>query len=388
MIESIILNHQSSKLTLRNLILSFNNISCIGAFYAAKLIELNTDIEEIDLSDNFIWENGLNDILLALNKNDTLKEIGLNRNLISEKGMTRICKHLPSFKSIEKFSMQGNKSITLETLKSVLNTVKFNHNITYLNLASIKMDLLSIKLISNFISEIKVKMEFNLSKTYIAFNEIDLLLMNLKKSKYVVSMDLSKNFLSLVSSLLLTQIFENNSIINLDLSSNNSNSIDNIEFFFNGLEENKSLQRVNLSNNLLSDKVRYLFRSFSYHSNIREIIIEDNNIGDIHLYEEFSWFFKNNKSIEIINLKNNKINDFDLISILESYKLNNYSRLIFLNLKDNLILNSVRNLAEEMKLGRLNIKVQIEKILLKRAYKLNIEIKEAFRYLNYLGYIL
>jgi len=119
-----------------------------------------------------------------------------------------------------------------------------------------------------------------------------------------------------------------------------------------------------------------------------EIIIEDNNIGDIHLFEEFSLFFENNKSFERINLKNNKINDFDLISILESFKLNTNSRLIFLNLKDNLILNSITNLAEEMRLEKLKIKVQIGNFLIENAYKFNIEIKESFRYLNSLGYIL
>ena len=133
----------------------------------------------------------------------------------------------------------------------------------------------------------------------------------------------------------LIRTISNKRIRYLDLSKNGI-TVEGASIISQFLLDNKTLQKLNLSNNnsslFKSEGIEYIANSLIEHPNIKYIDFSGMNITGC--VEFISELISQNKSVETFIIKNNALNSNDFKNIFNSIKLNKFLKLIDISYND------------------------------------------------------
>lgn len=219
-----------------------------------------------------------------------------------------------------------NRVLSNDDFKYLVNNLKDNLNIKYLNLRNVLIEekqkfgnvrcylltkilcknstLVSLDLSDNEIRDMGIKsisdaLNNNWESSDIADNHN-------KKLEYLY---LSNNNFSNVGCEALSRLLIFNSLIYLDLSSclGKNGFNDELRFLSNGLENNNTLEYLILSSNFITD-CRFLANALKKNTTLKRLDLSDNKINDDGVLA-LSESLKQNNTLEYLELFKNKIGD-------------------------------------------------------------------------------
>ena len=406
-IEKLCLGNHSFNINDLNILLNFiNNIQNIKVLDLSKIVfdnvslnlifnrvSENSSLKKLKLKNCYLGNTEVNNTLENYytkkyehkennkknnkNKNNTKKEISDN-DIINEKEeiIFNTDNEINNNNIIN--NNEDNKDIIIdkEEKNNIIEKIEDNKK-------DIKIDNKENKNINNNINEINddnnniindiEKTDSNKSNTY-SINDIN-----------VRSLDLGYNFINYEK---LDKILLSNRIKELNIEGNDLHLWRNdIFLFFDFIINNKVLERLNLNKNNLQKRVNTLLQKineFNIENNsncsLKYLSLEDNQVKNVTV--ELTSLLNNNKNLEVLDLKNNLIDD----EIANHYFFNSffnggYSNLNEINLSNNKIsLNFVDKIikySNENAIKSIKINLNITSKEIREAY-LNSKNKELY----------
>ena len=120
--------------TLQNLDISSNNISDAGAAAISDSLKRNSSLVKLNMSRNKITSEGAKKMVEALQVNTTLKQLDLSINKICDDGATAISNDLISNISLQVLNISHN-SITNRGIKKIAEAIQINSTLQNINLS-------------------------------------------------------------------------------------------------------------------------------------------------------------------------------------------------------------------------------------------------------------
>ncbi len=121
--------------TIKAIDISLNTAGNEGAKRIAEVLSVNTSIQRLDMKTAVVADQGLNAIFSSLAKNTSLQDIDLGDNEITESNFSSIGSSLITNTSLRSVSL-ARMYITCRTAKGIFTALRNNHTVTQLNLAS------------------------------------------------------------------------------------------------------------------------------------------------------------------------------------------------------------------------------------------------------------
>ena len=377
---------ENKNLQLKFFDISFNKLISLNGFN--NFINLN----ELNLSNNFLNDEELKN----LSKLHLLKNLNLSNNNLKS---SEICKILSQLNSIEKINLNNNNIeylnfndkcetlLQLEIDNNKINKIIFNKgsliNLIYLSLNSNKIQEINsinnlfnleyFSCIENELNELNInnlnnlkllQAKNNLLNNFILSNNLQLIqyieisfnnLISFKiegEHKYLKNLIVDNNKLNNIE---IIKINNNNNIFFeniefIDLSNNNINSINFIQFFYN-------VQRINLAFNNLNNlmEIISILKNFKF---LKELNLIDNNFNKNfyninvvpnEIFNNLNDYFSNNnvKNLnqkQIINYRNLIIFNINNLAYLDMIGINDEEKnKAFNNNNNNINLNNINN---------------------------------------------
>lgn len=163
-------------------------------------------------------------------------------------------------------------------------------------------------------------------------SEIDLSSSEIDLSSKVLS---EKNFAEIVK-----KLKRNKQLQSLTLKDCNMGGIQAIYLFEEMLPASKSLQHLNLQDNKISGTaIVSLDRRLSPHPSLTSLNLSNNPIGP-DVGPQFAHLLKTNRSLKSLDLRNTELNDTAVGEIIDALRDNNNNTLTQLNLSGNLLDNT------------------------------------------------
>lgn len=298
--------------------LSHNHISLNGLYRIFKIIN-NTNIEEIDLSNNNIDSNGkdniFKEVIMILNKHNSLKKLNLSYNNISSQDILIMVENMSDTISLKELNLCYQKNINENEIEKIIHFI-------YKKNPKVKIYLSSNK-INDIIRNVKKQKELLGNITSPLTNQFN---RNKQQSKNRI-VDITSPSNSLITTQLSTSIIKNNSNNLTDLSSTSiNNQIKNTK------KQQPNIQTVKDSSNLITTsfntKISNSIKNTKKQQQNIQTVKEFKNISIKKIYNEL---IKNSDYNKII-LSNITYSFFDLTWLLKNY--NNIE-----NLVKNILLN-------------------------------------------------
>ena len=110
--------------TLRELILSSNQIGSEGAVTIATMLKTNRSLERLDLGGCGIGSSGGVELGAALERNKTLGDLDLSGNALGDDGVRGLCVGLENNSSLEELMLYGDKSLGEEGVSLLLKCLE------------------------------------------------------------------------------------------------------------------------------------------------------------------------------------------------------------------------------------------------------------------------
>ena len=332
--------------SLKTLKLNNNLLGSKGILFLSNFFDENIDIniEEIDLSFNAIQKDGAKFLCKMLVNFNKLKNLNIGGNLIEDEGIENIFNFYQNFYyENEEEDLNENKEIRNEdedenenennennkkNNKTILNLEKIylhNNNLTEKsieNLCEIIKNISYVNLKTNFLgNEIKKLFEkpdlnirvLNLGNNNISFEGIYNISMfyNNNNNCSIEEIYFDDNKLNKESCVYFKEILENKNCNLKVLSLNNCNIKKNLFQIFQGLNKNKSLEKLFLDNNNLFDvDIKKLNENFKKNKNLKEITLNKNNLTSQSVIN-LKLFFSKFKMIEKVDLNDNNLKEID-----------------------------------------------------------------------------
>ncbi|CAG8691244.1 9806_t:CDS:2, partial [Cetraspora pellucida] len=283
---------------------------CINGEDLVETLEQNTTLVSLNLSNNSIDWSEIKST--TLNKNETLKNLDLSNCNIDFK-IIELENFLIKLKSLEKLNLSSN-NLTFRSEKAIAKILTENKSLKTLNLSSNKINLLieledkqnydafcSFKLteFENALNKSQALKNLDLSFNYLHLEAGRSLLRALRINKSITDLNLSDNH---IVSEIGNSLLEIKSIVRINLKSTKISS-DVIKAFADALRINKiKLRSLNLSNNEISkDVIRLLIGALEENVSLEELdlshIIEVGKLG-----EELKNSLEKNRTLKILNL--------------------------------------------------------------------------------------
>jgi Ran GTPase-activating protein (RanGAP) involved in mRNA processing and transport len=318
-IKYLIEAFESKKNSITNIDLSCCKISDEGMKYLNTLLKENNSIKKIDLSFNLFGNAGMEYLSHTLKENNSIQDISLcmcshvkefynedkrmeylsealklntcsitrlnlERMNIGNKQLKYLSDSLRENNSITNINLKDN-SITKEGMKYFSEALKFNISITKVNLSHNKLEDDGIKYLSEALNINHSILCINLNTTRLGDIGIKYLCKTLKRNPYITNLNLiGNNFqekgierLSKVLSRMDCSIRRLKIEIRGYMNENSS--------LMNGLNKNKSLTYLNLSNLSLGSSIYFfLFKSLEKHTSLTKLQLNHNMNEDCISY--------------------------------------------------------------------------------------------------------
>ena len=246
----LLLNKDINKIKLSYLDISNNNLTINSCKYVNKIISLSSFINNINISYNSFYNEGINNIFSYINIKSKLVSLDLSQTNINED-------------CIKYISEKIDKNIILSIINLSFNNL--SKACIYLKDLLIKSTNIKVlKLISCKLSE-----------------NINHLFKGLCKNNILETLDVSDN--NIMEYIVLTDLLnvfkENTKLKNFILDNNNINDI-GINYIIKGIELNHSIKKLSLKNNYItSEYVNALINSIKKNEIIRKIDLEGNRFN-------------------------------------------------------------------------------------------------------------
>jgi hypothetical protein len=185
--ETLQINSSIVKLNIRHLDVFDKNTSFSS-------LRSNKSLRDIDLSDNFLGDEGCKLIADILKTNDSLKDINLSHNVIQSAGFKELSEALKVNITLKKINLSANTA-RLGEIKMISEAIKVNKSLTELDLSELGFDLEGTKALAD-----ALRVNATISRIHLSKNRIDRagamqLTEVLKVNETLAYIDLSNNFI-------------------------------------------------------------------------------------------------------------------------------------------------------------------------------------------------
>ena len=300
--------------TLQELDLSQNRITANGAKSISKCIECNKILKEIDVSKNKISKCGLTEIAVALKRNKTLQSLNVSFNNISDDGAVAISECLKNNNTLQQLDMSHNKVYN----KGIINIGEALQINTTLQILDISHNNFSGKGVLSFSECLREKNTLNQLK--ISWDDID---MNLELN--VTSLDISckyKKSFSNTGAILLSKLFNYNTIILILDISYSGISNDGAIAISECLKNNNTLQQLSMSHNKISnDGAMAISKWLKNNNTLQQLSMSHNKISNNGAVA-ISECLKSNDTLQQLNMSHNEVSNDGAVAISECLKSN------------------------------------------------------------------
>ena len=131
-------NSLKYNISLQQLNMSKNNITSEGAMYIAEAIQVNSTLEKLDLSSNAISNDGATTISDSLQLNSSLLELNMSRSEITSLGAKYIAEAIQVNTTLEKLNLSSN-AISNNGAAAIGESLQFNSSLQELNISKNKI---------------------------------------------------------------------------------------------------------------------------------------------------------------------------------------------------------------------------------------------------------
>ena len=244
--------------TLQCLKLSSNKIFTDKSSHIASLmmitkaIQINTNIQKLDMSNDFISDDGMAIISDAFIINESLKEVNLGGNSITQQGAKSLSEAIQVTKILQILDLSYNR-ISDDGAAAISDSLKINVSLQELNLQSNNITTEGIKMIAEAIQVNTTLQKLDLSWNKISDDGAAAISDSLKINVSLQELNLqSINITNEGIKLIAEAIQVNKTLQKLDLSWNEI-SDDGAATISDSLKINVSLQELNLAWNEITD---------------------------------------------------------------------------------------------------------------------------------------
>ena len=330
--------------------LNWSSLGGVNIEEIVSVIDNNTTVQSLDLSDNHFNDGDVEKIVNGFFKNNTLQELDLSDNSITTKGARLISEFLQSGVKLRMswnnhFIDTGNssvdyaqKSISDVDTRIVANILCKNNTVTKLDLSQNRITANGAKSISKCIECNKSLKEIDVSKNKISNFGLTEIAIAMKKNKTLQSLNVSFNNISDDGAVAISECLENNNTLQEFNISNNRITNNGAIAIIKCLKNNYMLQALDLSHNKISDEgIINIGKALKINATLQIIDISCNNISDNGALA-ISEFLRSNNTLQELNVSDNEITSEGVVMILENIHSN--SPLHSLNLSKNIICKS------------------------------------------------
>ena len=316
--------------TLHTVNLSVNFITDEGVKYLAEAIKRNTTLQYLDISKNLISKEGVKSILEACAKNRTLHELVCTHNNLSKPELVDISEYVRKEQAVKIFHASWNcicaetGHITIKTIFEILNLAlnpsahDNDQNLQYDRWRISKIEELEYKkkfLQCCFESEQTVNLQgITGSYDFETFQYIEMISDCLKSNNTLTELSLSNNKITSKGALKLAEAIKvNTKLQTFDISYNHLHDGNGILLISDSLKVNKTLCELNLSGNMIDiNGMKNLAEVISVNATLKKLDISSSNISNDGL-SYFCDHLKNNKALKELNLSKNMITDEEMV---------------------------------------------------------------------------
>ena len=275
--------------TLQSLDISYNIISDDGILFISESLKLNESLHELILSKNNITDDGAKLLAEAIQINTALQELNISRNCISKEGVMRILEACTKNKSLQKLVSTHN-SLSKSGLDAINEYLELSEKngvhillVASWNSLCTKEGRLGIKTNLHVDQEDEDNVEYYMNP--MCRRRWGLLLQSCFEEYFNYQIvDLQSIEINDFGIAVLSDCFKNNTVlVDLNLSSFNkfNAKLDDIICISHCLKENKTLRKLNLSRNHITDEgANNLAEALKTNTTLQVLNISKNMVGD------------------------------------------------------------------------------------------------------------
>ena len=268
----------NTNMILRTLDISYNGLEIKGIQIICEFIKINNKLITLFIGGNYICDEGTKILIDTIidNSNCKITYLFLQNNNITSKGYNYICKVMSYHPYLNSINLKSN-NLSDEGVKGIFSSLNPESKLSTIDLSNNNINGNCIKYINDYIN-------YNsfLRQLFLDYNKLD------------------KNACKLIKEMLLND--KNNLRV---ISLKRCKIFENVNLIFEGLEQNKKIEIINLSKNEIG--------------NFRE------------QFEKITSCLKNNNTLQEIILDSNFLDDKNLKAIIEGLKENKCLKSISLN---------------------------------------------------------
>eukprot|EP01124_Arcella_intermedia_P021116 TRINITY_DN2895_c1_g1_i2.p1 TRINITY_DN2895_c1_g1~~TRINITY_DN2895_c1_g1_i2.p1 ORF type:complete len:1623 (+),score=417.01 TRINITY_DN2895_c1_g1_i2:500-4870(+) len=304
-----LLNKQST------LDLSRNKIGCTAIQFITKYLSSNSTITKINLAENQIGNEGIPFISLCLRSNSTLTSLDLRKNGIGNSGLHSLLDFLRSNTTINSLDLTGNE--IEEGIATFIHfLIRKDSTVDLSKIHNKSIGIEGVRFISDSLTSNSSITSLNLSKVSIG-NELHLILESLKHNKAITTIDLTGmgQKISDKDAILISECLRFNSTIKSILLPNNNIGPSGIKCITESLKSNSTVTEIDLEWNRISDPkssspdgAKWISDCLKFNSKISTILLGSNSI-DLKGIEHILESLKSNPTVTTISLGSSSISN-------------------------------------------------------------------------------
>ena len=290
-----------------------------------KAVQINTKIQKLDMSDNYISDNGAAFISDTLMINESLKEVILRWNSITQQGAKSLSKAIYQTKTLQKLDLYHN-DITDDGAAAISDSLKINESLQELNLADNNITHEGAKKIAEAIQVTKTLQKLDLYYNNISDNGVAAISDSLKINVSLQELNLAYNNITHEGAKKIAEAIQvTKTLRKLNLNDNNI-SDNGAAKISNNLKINKSLQELNLKGRMeqhvvITEKgAKSISEAIQVNTTLQKLDLSWNQISDDGV-SAISDSLKINASLQELNVSQNKITNKGAKKIIEAIQV-------------------------------------------------------------------
>ena len=312
--------------TLQNLDISNNNISDAGAAAISDSLKRNSSLVKLNMSKNNITSEGAKKISEAIQVNTTLQNLDISSNNISDAGAAAIS---DSLSSLTKLNMSKN-NITSEGAKKIAEAIQINPTLQNINLSK---NCISIEGLLYFMQAVKNNCTLqvvNITHNNVTRSEFTSIKQCIENLQHQIQIYASWNEiyswngeLSIVSKIHKNGVSCAPDNIEEDIWSFEEYDHDHLVMCLTEcLKEDNTLQNLTFSNNnITSEGAKKIGEAIQVNTTLQKLDISDNTISDDGA-AAISDGLKINNSLQVLFMSDNNITSEGAKKIAEAIQVN------------------------------------------------------------------
>ena len=280
----------SENTKLEELDLSNNNLQEEGIIKIFNGLKMST-LLKLNISNNNITDQAADHIATFLSKNTKLEELDVSYNNMPSVGVIKVCR--VNLSSLTTFNISNNH-ITAEAANDIAAHLSHNINLQVIGLSRINLQQLDYRCIFREMQNVSIITSLNFSNCSVVNEAAD---------------DLA------------TTLFHNDLLREIDLSYNNLSTLNTVQIF-KGMRNTTSLIMLNVSHNMITDEAAGSIATvLSFNNNLQVLDMSANHLGSQGCTEVFNGL-KNTLNLRKLDISCNKITAEAATSVAEILGLN------------------------------------------------------------------